>query len=200
MNIKTKTIMKRIINIGAIAILLSIIFVPNVKAYVQQGLMKVGLFKPDFKDDKIAEPTAVEETSANYQMSFTDVNGKSVNLEDLKGKVVFINFWATWCPPCVAEMPTIQTLYDKMKDEKDVLFVLMEVEGNKAKAEKFWKDKNLTMPIYYPNGPIPSEFFQGALPTTVILDKKGNIAHVTKGMANYAGQNVVDFINEVRKK
>lgn len=200
MTTKTKKIMKLAFNVSFIGLMLSIIFVPDVKATMQQGLMKLGFFNPKLDETTIIapqNPNTDPTKPANYKMDFTDQSGKKVNLEDLKGKVVFINFWATWCGPCIAEMPSVQKLYDKFKDNKDFAFVILEAEGNKAKATKFMQNKNMTLPLYYPAGSFPAEFFRGSLPTTVILDKQGNIAHITEGMADYSGQDIVDFLNKV---
>lgn len=197
-NTQTKNIMKKFFNIAVIGLIVSMIFVPEVKATMQQGLMKLGLFNPNLENSTLA--TKAEDGTkepANYTMNLLDQKGKKVSLEDLKGKVVFINFWATWCGPCIAEMPSIQKLHDKFKDNPDVVFVLLEAEGNKAKATKFMEKRKLNLPLYYPAGDFPTEFFRGSLPTTVILDKQGNIAHITEGMADYSGQDIVDFMNKV---
>ncbi len=201
MNPKIKNIMKKSFNIMLIGLALSIVFVPEVKAYAQQGLMKLGFFQPKLELPKeitgnTNEPKLVKES--NFKMSFVDAKGKSLSLEELKGKVVFMNIWATWCGPCIAEMPSIQKLYDKFKDKEDVAFVILEAESNKDKAIKFMTNKKLDLPVYFPTGNIPSEFFRGSLPTTVIFDKKGNVAHITEGMADYSGDDIVDFLNEVR--
>lgn len=191
--------MKKIFNIAFIALILTIVFVPEVKAGFQQGLMKLGFFKPDLTSEVIKpnENQTVESSKTPYEMDFVDRDGKLIKLKDLEGKVVFINFWATWCGPCIAEMPSIQKLYNKYRDNPEVVFVLLEAEGNKVKAAKFMENKKLTLPVYYPSGNIPQEFFRGRLPTTVILDKQGNIAHTTEGMADYSGQDIVDFIDQV---
>ncbi len=179
--------------IGALALVL--LFVPEAKAMMQQGLMKLGLFEP--KLEKV-EPTTQPKSEANYTFEMVYADGKAINMEDLKGKVVFMNFWATWCPPCIAEMPSIQKLYDKVKDDKDIVILTVEVEGKSDKVAKFMERKKLSLPVVYPNSSIPTEFFNGSLPTTVILDKKGNIAHTTMGMADYSGQDIVDFLNELK--
>ena len=201
MNTQTKKIMKKFFNIAFMGLILSLIFVPEVKATVQQGLMKLGFFNPNLDDSLIStkseNPNPKNSKPANYTMNLVDQNGKKVSLEDLKGKVVFINFWATCCGPCIAEMPSIQKLYDRFKDNDEVAFVLLEAEGNKTKATNFMEKKKLNLPVYYPAGDFPTEFFRGSLPTTVILDKQGNIAHITEGMADYSGQDIVDFINKV---
>ncbi|QOW11921.1 TlpA family protein disulfide reductase [Kaistella flava (ex Peng et al. 2021)] len=193
--------MKRVLNIGFIGLILSILFVPNVKATMQQGLMKLGFFNPKLDESTLSanSQNSNPETAepANYTMNLIDEKGNKVSLEDLKGKVVFINFWATWCGPCIAEMPSIQKLHDKFKDNKDIVFVILEAEGNKTKATKFMENRKLNLPLYYPAGDFPAEFFRGSLPTTVILDKQGNIAHITEGMSDYSGQDIVDFLNNV---
>ncbi|MDM1072104.1 TlpA family protein disulfide reductase [Empedobacter brevis] len=195
-NNKFITMLKRnysTIIVGALALVL--LFVPEAKAMMQQGLMKLGLFQP--KLEKI-ESAIQPKSEANYTFEMVYADGKSVNMEDLKGKVVFMNFWATWCPPCIAEMPSIQQLYDKVKDDEEIVILTVEVEGKRDKVAKFMERKKLSLPVVYPNSSIPTEFFNGSLPTTVILDKKGNIAHTTMGMADYSGQDIVDFLNELK--
>ncbi len=179
--------------IGAFALVL--LFVPEAKAMMQQGLMKLGLFEP--KLEKV-NPKSLSKSEANYTFEMVYADGKAINMEDLKGKVVFMNFWATWCPPCIAEMPSIQKLYDKVKDDKGIIILTVEIEGKRDKAAKFMKRKNLSLPVVFPNSSIPTDFFNGSLPTTIILDKKGNIAHTTMGMADYSGQDIIDFLNELK--
>lgn len=201
MNTQTKKVMKKVFNIALIALFISILFIPEAKATMQQGLMKLGFFNPDLDHSKLSAPSEMQDPKntgpANYVMNLLDQQGNKVSLEDLKGKVVFINFWATWCGPCIAEMPSIQKLHNKFKDNNEIVFVLLEAEGNKAKATKFMESRKLNLPLYYPVGRPPAEFFRGSLPTTVILDKQGNIAHITEGMADYSGQDIVDFLNQV---
>lgn len=194
---------KNWVNAILIAFVAAMLFVPEAKAYVNQGLMKIGLFQPDLSTDKLEKlnesVAATNGDEPTYRFTAVDKNGKKITLEELKGKVVFINYWATWCPPCIAEMPSIQTLYDKYKGKEDVAFLIVEIENRKDKALKFMEKKNLDLPVFFPEGKIPTEFFKGSLPTTVMLDKKGNIAHITEGMADYSGQDVVDFIEMLRE-
>ena len=168
-------------------LILVLLFVPEAKAMMQQGLMKLGLFQP-----KLEKVVTANQGKANYAFEMLDTNGKTINLEDLKGKVVFMNFWATWCAPCIAEMPSIQKLYDKVKDDKEIVILTVEVEGKSDKVAKFMNRKNLTLPVVYPNSQIPTDFFNGSLPTTIILDKKGNIAYRHEGMSDFVSQ---DFVN-----
>ncbi len=80
------------------------------------------------------------------------LTGKAIDMEDLKGKVVFTEFLGELgCPPCIAEMPSIQKLYDKVKDDKDIVILTVEVEGKRDKVAKFMERKNLWLPVVYPN-------------------------------------------------
>ena len=180
-------------NLIILAVGVTLLISADAKAYLQQGLMKVGFFQP-----KIEKVVTIKENSSNIDFQMKDLNGNIVSLSDLKGKVVFLNFWATWCPPCIAEMPSIQTLYDKYKNDDEVLILTLEVDGKQDKIQKFINRKKLSVPVYIPNSDIPTQLFDGTLPTTIIFDKKGNIAHTTLGMADYSGQDIVDFLNEIK--
>lgn len=180
-------------NIFVLAIGITLLISTEAKAFLQQGLMKVGLFQP-----KIEKEIVIKDNSNNLNFEMRDLNGNVVSLSDLKGKVVFLNFWATWCPPCIAEMPSIQQLHDKFKNDDEVLILTLEVDGKQEKIQKIINRKKLTVPVYIPNSSIPTELFEGTLPTTIIFDKQGNIAHTTLGMADYSGQDIVDFLNEVK--
>lgn len=180
-------------NILFLSLGIVLLFSTDAKAFLQQSLMKVGFFKPNLENV----------VTKNIDKDYLDVNlinnrGEVVTLADFKGKVVFINFWATWCPPCIAEMPSIQILHDKFKDDSDVVILTVEIESKKEKAKQFMKRKKLTLPVYYPNSNLPIVLFDGTLPTTVILDKEGNIAHKTLGMADYSGNDIVDFLKEIK--
>lgn len=182
-------------NVLFFALILILAFSTDAKALLSQGLMKLGFYQP-----KLEEAIAPKEVSSSFYFEMLDADGNSVELSDLKGKVVFINFWATWCPPCIAEMPSIQKMYDKVRDDEEIVVLTVEVQGAKEKAMKFMERKNMDLPVVYPNSAIPEEIFQGSLPTTVIFDKDGNIAHTTMGMADYSGQNILDFFEELKTK
>lgn len=181
-------------NLLFFALILVLVFSIDAKALLSQGLMKLGFYQP-----KLEETIAPKEVSSSLYFEMLDADGNLMELSDLKGKVVFINFWATWCPPCIAEMPSIQKMYDKVRDDEEIVVLTVEVQGAKEKAMRFMERKNLDLPVVYPNSAIPEEIFQGSLPTTVIFDKDGNIAHTTMGMADYSGQNILDFFEELKK-
>lgn len=134
---------------------------------------------------------------SEYVISFKNEKGEVVSLDELKGKAVFINFWATWCPPCIEEMPSIQTLYNKFKDNKDIVFLLVDVDNNIESASKFMEKRELDMPLYVPNSEIPSSYLAGAIPTTVILDKKGNIDVRLEGGRDYSTPAIAEALQSL---
>ncbi|NGF56165.1 TlpA family protein disulfide reductase [Parapedobacter sp. SGR-10] len=153
--------------------------------------------------DGIAQDTIKEDikNTDNEEITvsarFKDEAGNPVNTAELKGKVVFINFWATWCPPCRKEMPSIQALYDKFKTNENIVFLIVEIEHDVEGTKKFLADQNLSLPIYYPEGDIPQDWLGGAIPTTVILDKTGKLAAKQEGMYDFSTKSVEDFIQNL---
>jgi thiol-disulfide isomerase/thioredoxin len=174
---------------------------------VQRVLLATGIKNADMPDE-IPAKTAVEitETSemgispmagAGFKMQTLD--GKTVNFESLKGKVVFMNIWATWCPPCVAEMPNIQKLYDKVGSDK-IAFVMLSVdEAGMEKVKKFVSKKGYTFPVYMPVSQFPEEFASNAIPTTFIISPEGKIVAKQEGMADYDTKEVRDFLQSMVK-
>jgi len=162
--------------------------------------MKLGFFKPklELPAENIDQNNASSLQTASF--SVRDINGNTIHTADLKGKIVFINFWATWCPPCIAEMPSIETLYQRFKGNDQVVFLIVEIESNLEKATKFMSSRSLTMPLYFPESQIPAYFLGGSIPTTVILDKSGNIAFKHEGIADYSSPEVAKYISELINK
>ena len=197
MNPKTKKIIGNVVFV----LLIGLLIWPTSRSYFQQMLMKIGLFKPTLEvPKKVTEPIDTGAKPASNTVSFINHLGEIVQVSDLKGKVVFINFWATWCGPCRAEMPSINVLYDKFKDNPNIVFLIVEIEGDKDKAAAFVKNEKLTLPISYPNSDIPKEWLSESIPTTVILDKEGNLATRHEGMADYSTPDVTTFIQDLINK
>ncbi len=144
-------------------------------------LVAVGLFKADIKKEGVQKSTG----AINTDFSFTDINGKVTSTANLKGKVIFINFWASWCPPCRAEMPSIDELYKKLKNDDRYVFIFINEDDDKTKAIKFIEDNHFTIPLHSIIGVVPNEIYSGSLPTTIIIDKSGKIVLNHERMAGY---------------
>jgi peroxiredoxin len=114
--------------------------------------------------------------AARQQADFTlsDLQGNSWHLRDLKGKVVLVNFWATWCPPCRKEMPDLQALYDKYKDHGFVVVSISDEEA--AKVQPFIAERKITYPVLLDPGRKVNDLFQvEGIPKSFIYDRKGKL-------------------------
>lgn len=164
----------------------------DAKSFVLRQLMVTGLFNASI-DKKDGDATK----QINTDFDFVDEKGSVQSTSSLRGKVVFINFWASWCPPCRAEFPSIETLYTKFKDNPDVFFLTINEDSDLATAKAYLMNENFSIPFYKSNGNVPGEIYSGALPTTVVLDKKGKIRFHHTGFANYASDKFVKQIEEL---
>ena len=109
-----------------------------------------------------------------------DRDGNIVKLSDLRGKVVWVNFWATWCEPCKKELPAIQKLYDeKRADGLEVLEVNYQ-EGH-GEAEGFFDDRSLTLPLLFDDGGVYEQYRLQGLPDSFFVDRNGNLAALQFG-------------------
>lgn len=196
---KNKKVWRTVSNI-IFVVLIALLLIPSGRVWVQQGMMKIGLFRAKLEAPKENLQVDADAQKLSSKVSFMDDAGNEVKLADLQGKVVFINYWATWCPPCKAEMPSIQALKDKFEGNEDLVFMLVELETAKEKAREFMTAGKMNLPLYYPAGAIPKEWLSGTVPTTMILDKEGNVAMHHEGMADYSRKSVVEFVTDLLSK
>lgn len=159
-------------------LLLFVVLYPDTRVWILRGLMKAGLFSPSVK----APDATADDFSA---VAFSNEKGEVLTLGSLKGKVVVINFWATWCPPCRAEMPSLQAMYEKWKDHPGFVFLAVDADNQPEKANKFLQKNGYTFPAYRQVSPVPASLAGNTLPETVVLDKKGKLVFRHVGMANY---------------
>ena len=119
----------------------------------------------------------------DYNCELLGLNTKDINFNEFKGKVVFLNFWATWCPPCVAELPYIQSFYKDYKDKVAFVFVSQE---NWSTVNAFFKANNYDLPVYhYKNTSLKGLPEVNSIPRTFIIDKEGNIRVDESGSADW---------------
>lgn len=192
----TAFLKKHYFNMLLLCFVLLMVFVPSAKAFMLRGLMEIGLFKPG-----TSAVTAEQRLAPAVDLSgirFKDINGKVVDLGNLKGKVVFLNFWATWCPPCLAEMPSIQKLYTQFAADPDFVFLLVDADSKLPEAKQFMQKKKYSMPVYEVASNIPEQLFKGSLPTTIVFDKKGRISFNEEGAANYGHKKFIEFMLQLK--
>jgi thiol-disulfide isomerase/thioredoxin len=145
------------------------------------------------KNKESVQTNYVPETPSLPSFQLTAVDGSIINLVDFKGKKVFVNLWATWCPPCRKEMPSIEKLTQKTDKEK-VAFVMLSLDENFEQAKQFIKVNNLKLPIYYPAENLPAMFNTEGIPATFIFNEKGELIKVNKGMENYDTDSYVQLL------
>ena len=136
------------------------------------------------------------EASAAPDISFMNEDGETVTLSSLKGNVVFINFWATWCPPCIYELPSINELKSTLGND-DIVFVMVDVDNDMEKSTAFMRENNYDLPVYVAASDIPTEYLGGAIPTTVILDKSGEMVVRIEGGRDFTEPEIVQALKEL---
>ncbi len=172
--------MKKII-LPLIAILLFAISIYTVVDYNKSKSRDLGV---TIKESSKIASTIIGSDSykiAAIDFKLTDLSGKDVSLSDFKGKKIFLNFWASWCPPCKAEMPDIEKLYGQTKDS-DLIILAVNI-GEDSKTVKSFIDNNkynFTI-LLDSNQSIAAEYNITAIPTSFFIDKEGNIISTIKG-------------------
>ncbi len=172
--------------------LLVMLVSPGAKAWVLQKVVATGLFRARIQEQGIE---GIKTNTAVFQ--FTDNRGVTISAESLRGKVVFVNFWASWCPPCRAEMPSLQELYEKFKKDDRIVFLFLNEDEDKTKAAAFLRDNRYTFPLYVPAGNISPELFSGTLPTTLVFNKEGRLVLHHTGMASYNSDNFIQQLEAI---
>jgi len=141
-----------------------------------------------------AEKAAASDSGVDF--TFKNLNGEPVSLSDFRGKVVFVNFWATWCPPCRQEIPAFIKLYDKHRDKGfEILGLATDVQGKEV-VEPFVKDMGITYPVLLAldSKKITDVFgIIKGIPTTFVIDENGEIY---KKYVGYMGEQQDRYFEE----
>ncbi|RBP30765.1 thiol-disulfide isomerase/thioredoxin [Oceanihabitans sediminis] len=172
-------------------IVIALLIIPQTRKPIQVFMHKgMALINPsEIKEDK-------REQVASYNWNLVDPEGNTYNFKEAQGKVVFINFWATWCPPCIAEMPNIDDLFTDYKDR--VVFLL--VSNENLKTIKDFKDKNdYNFKFYQSLSNPPRNFNTTSIPQTYIIDKSGAIVMDKTGAANWNSDSVRSLLEKLLK-
>jgi peroxiredoxin len=115
------------------------------------------------------------------RINLKDMNGKNISLSDFKGKIVFLNFWTTWCPTCRIEMPSMEKLNQKLKNT-DFAMVTINLQESASQVKSFFEEFKLTFTALLDStGEVSASFGIRAIPTTYILDKTGRIIGLVSG-------------------
>ena len=163
-------------------IVLLLAFTTNILAQDEATMVKVGDQAPDF--------------------SLTLENGEIKMLSDLKGKVVWINFFATWCPPCRKELPHLEKdVYNKYKDQSDFEVLVSGREHSYEELNKFKKDNNYSLPFYSdPKREAFSKYASQNIPRNFIVDKTGKIVVSSTGFKVEEFNDIIKKVEELLKQ
>ena len=141
-----------------------------------------------------------KDVTKNEMVDFKwDENGKEMKLSDYKGKVILLNFWATWCPPCRKELPDLSTLSTELKD-KDFKMIGVSVDDNQEVLNSFLKTNNLSYTVVFEPNELVAKYMtsagqnQNVVPQTYIIDKKGKVVEAIMGSRSKA-----DFLSLINK-
>jgi len=164
-----------------------------VSGVTQRAVLKTGILDADTDEE-------ADEEDFDYNFTLKDLKGNKVSFDQYKGKVVFLNLWATWCGPCKAEMPAIQKLYDKTKG-KNIEFVMLSIDKASAipKVEEYVNTNSYTFPVFMPSGFLAEQLQVRSIPTTFVISKEGKIIMKEVGTKNYDTKRFLNFLEEHAK-
>jgi len=161
-------------------LLLIFLIIPGPRKVIMTSIKKVSL---QFRAPSVMEAEKqIQLTDHDYTWIIKDEQGENVPLDHFRGKVIFLNFWATWCPPCIAELPEIEKLYEKYSQE--VAFLLVTADSP-ATVNKFMEKRKYDLPVYYYVATPPDPFKGNAIPQTYIISPDGRIVTRKVGAVNW---------------
>lgn len=133
---------------------------------------------------------------ADYSWKVEDLNGQPVDLATYKGRPVFLNVWATWCGPCLQEMPSIAKLAANPK-LKDVAFLCVSVDDNVSAPKGFPERKGWPMTVLHASGPAPKAFATDGIPATFVIGRDGRIARKQIGSLDWDDPKVIGLLESL---
>lgn len=139
----------------------------------------------------------LEEKPKAPDFTLKDLNGKEVKLTDHRGKIVFINFWATWCPPCRIEMPSMEKLYTEFKD-KDFVILAIDLQESAGRVKAFKEDFKLNFLILLDStGEVGLNYGVMSIPTTYLVDRDGHLIGGALGPRDWASKEAFELIDHL---
>lgn len=169
-------------------VLIILLIIPQTRTPIKVFVHKIIAFSPSVTDEEDRE-----QLSEFDWMLVSDKN-EHVNLKQYKGEVLLVNFWATWCPPCIAEMPSLQALYNDYGSKVRFLFVSNE---DPTKVATFLSNNSFDIPVYREGSPTPNKMQSNSIPATFVIDKEGNIVISKIGSADWNSEKVRKQLDEL---
>lgn len=185
-NLKRKRILSNLFWI----ILIALFIIPQSRKFIQVRLH--GLLSTVKSVEIIDEDERTKITDFDWKLR--DESGDIINFNDFKGNVLVLNFWATWCPPCIAEMQSLENLYKAYNEKVTFLFI---TSDDMSLVQKFKDKKGYTFKVYNPLEAIPKELETRSIPRTFIVNKKGEIVVDESGALQWDSQKSHQLLNEL---
>ena len=135
-----------------------------------------------------------EKIPATFAMQMENSKGEPVSMDEFKGKVIFFNVWATWCPPCIEEMPGIQELYEKVGEDPEIAFLMLSMDQDFEKAIAFREKHGFDFEIYRLTGAMPAMYNTKLIPTTFVIDPEGNLVLQHDGVGQFGSEEFKEYI------
>jgi peroxiredoxin len=127
-----------------------------------------------------------------------DLQGRAVHLSDFRGKVVFLNLWATWCPPCRMEMPNMESLYKRLGSRDFIMLAVAEDEGGAAAVGPFVREVGLSFPVLLdPEATLSPRYGATGYPETFIIDRNGRVVNHTIGPEEWDSKEMVAYFEQL---
>ena len=164
--------------IGIVLLLYTTSIGTVIQSRLQQAILGLGFLRPAI------ELASDDQPNADLSVRLTTLDGEPLSLTAFEGKTVFINMWATWCAPCLAEMPNIHNLYQQVASDA-IVFVMINVDEDVDAARRYVEQKGYTFPVYRLTHPLPAVYDSSVLPTTYVIAPNGKLVTKQAGMAQY---------------
>ena len=192
---------KNLIEWGAIIGVIAILYFTGLHTQVigtmQKGLLWTGLMDANPAEVNRDGPFLSEQ---DYRFIMATADDETLTLNDMRGSVIFVNIWASWCPPCIAEMPTIEKLYSELKDHEEIRFLLLSMDEEQIRAINFMESRNFETPYMFPASQIPSALRGTVLPTTYVISKEGQVIYEKRGIADYSSPAFRNWLIELSEE
>jgi peroxiredoxin len=144
------------------------------------------------------KPVAVGDLAPDFQLE--DTKGNKVSLSDLRGKIVLVNFWATWCPPCIEEMPSMERLNEVIAGNDFVMLAINAEENGRSIVPAFLEKTPYTFPILYDNkGVVQKRYGVFKFPESFIVNKDGTVAEKIIGPLDWSSLKTITYFKSLIK-
>ncbi|HEC42086.1 MAG TPA: TlpA family protein disulfide reductase [Bacteroides sp.] len=171
-------------------LLILAVLLPFSRKHVATGFNKILMHRPAI----INEAMQIKLTDADYEWKLVEMDGTLIPFSAFRGRVVFLSIWATWCPPCRAEMPNIQRLYDEYGDR---LVMILASNEEEDRVRQFLNDNGYDLPVYRMVQNPPEVFQTSSIPTTFLITQDGKVTIRKTGAARWDGNFFKSYLDDI---